>query len=125
MEFVNHIPQSEYPAGALASALFIAGGIRGMERGTVSEDRDADGNEKHADMELVRLAMPRRVFTLSQVMYAVDRITWLYENREMIGGLEFTEEPAILRFFFGRLKEKGDWQERLAEKFRKDFGDSL
>ena len=69
--------------------------------------------------------MPRRVFTLSQVKYAVDRVSWLYENRHLVGGLEFTEEPEILRFFYGRLKPVSDWQEKLVAKFREDFGDSL
>ena len=125
MEFVKHIPQEQYPAGALAAAVYIAGGIRGMERGTLSEERNADGSEKLADMELVRLAMPRRVFTLSQVTYAVDRIVWLYENRHLIGGLAFEEEPKILRFFLGKLKPVSDWQDQLVAKFREDFGDSL
>lgn len=125
MEFVEHIPQSQYPAGALAAALYIVSGIRGMERGTVSEQRDEDGNEVFSNMELLRLAMPRRVFTLSQVNYAVDRIQWLYENRKVIGGLVFEEEPKVLRFFFGRLAPVSNWQIRLAEKFREDFGDSL
>lgn len=125
MEFVKHIPQEQYPAGALAAAIYIAGGIRGMERGTLSEERNADGSENLANMELVRLAMPRRVFTLSQVNYAIDRITWLYENRHLIGGLTFAEEPKILRFFLGKLKPVSDWQKQLAAKFRTDFGDSL
>lgn len=125
MRFVDHIPQSQYPAGALASALYIAGGIRGMERGTLSEQREPDGTEIFANMELVRLAMPRRVFTLSQVKYAIDRLEWLHANRELIGGLEFTEEPEILRFFYGRLAPVSDWQQRLVARFREDFGDSL
>ena len=48
-------------------------------------------------MELVRLAMPRRVYTLSQVKYADHRVAWLYENRRLIGGLKFVEEPSVLR----------------------------
>ncbi|RJF75038.1 tryptophanase [Rhodopseudomonas palustris] len=123
--FVDHIPQSQYPAGALASALYIASGIRGMERGTLSEQREPDGSEIFANMELVRLAMPRRVFTLSQVKYAVDRIAWLYANRQLIGGLTFVEEPQVLRFFYGLLKPVSDWQNHLVAKFREDFGDSL
>ena len=125
MEFVDHIPQTEYPAGALGSAPYIAGGVRGMERGTLSEERGPDGSETLANMELLRLALPRRVFTLSQVKYAIDRVSWLYENRRLIGGLTFTEEPEILRFFYGRLKPVTDWQEKLVAKFRQDFGDSL
>jgi tyrosine phenol-lyase len=125
MRFLQHVPQNEYPAGALAAALYIAGGVRGMERGTMSEQRDEFGNETFAKMELLRLALPRRVFTLSQVKYAIDRITWLYENRELVGGLRFVEEPKILRFFFGRLEPVSTWQEKLVAKFRADFGDSL
>ncbi|NLN87407.1 MAG: tryptophanase, partial [Syntrophomonadaceae bacterium] len=81
--------------------------------------------EPLADMELLRLAMPRRVFTLSQVKYAIDRIHWLYENRELVGGLKFVEEPRILRFFFGRLAPLSDWQEKLVAKYKADFADSL
>ncbi|MDD4588284.1 MAG: tryptophanase [Heliobacteriaceae bacterium] len=125
MAFVEHIPQNRYPAGALASAVFVASGVRGMERGTMSEQRDEHGNEPLSNMELLRLAMPRRVFTLSQVKYAVDRIGWLYENRQLIDGLTFVEEPKILRFFFGKLAQVTDWQTKLAAKFRADFGESL
>jgi tyrosine phenol-lyase len=123
--FVDHIPQSQYPAGALASALYLTSGVRGMERGTISEARDEAGKETYANMELLRLAMPRRVFTLSQVKYAIDRICWLHENRKLIGGLSFVEEPKVLRFFFGRLKPVSDWQEKLMAKFKADLGDSL
>lgn len=124
-EFVDHIPQSQYPAGALASALYLVSGVRGMERGTISEQRDENGNEHFANMELLRLAMPRRVFTLSQVNYAIDRIKWLYENRKLIGGITFVEEPKVLRFFFGKLTAVSNWQTKLVMKFRDDFGDSL
>jgi tyrosine phenol-lyase len=125
LKFLDHLPQSEYPAGALAAALYIASGIRGMERGTLSEQREPDGTEVFANMELLRLALPRRVFTLSQVKYAIDRIQWLWDNRRLIGGLVFTEEPEILRFFFGRLTPVSNWQQDLVAKFRQDFGDSL
>ncbi|MDR3271023.1 MAG: tryptophanase [Peptococcaceae bacterium] len=125
MEFVDHIPQTEYRAGALTAAMYLAGGIRGMERGTMSEQRDAQGNEVLSEMELLRLALPRRVFTMSQVKYAVDRVEWLYANRRLIGGLKYIEEPKVLRFFFGRLASTSDWQDKLVAKFRADFGDSL
>ena len=123
--FLDHLPQEQYPAGALAAALYIAGGVRGMERGTLSEQRNEDGSERFAELERLRLAMPRRVYTLSQVEYAIDRVQWLYENRRLVGGLTFVEEPSVLRFFFGRLAPVGDWQEKLVAKFRADFGDSL
>lgn len=123
--FVPDMPHNQYPAAAVAAALYIAGGVRGMERGTMSEQREPDGTERYAELELMRLAVPRRVFTLSQIKYCADRVKWLWDNRDLIGGLEWTEEPEVLRFFFGRMKEIGYWQEKLAEKFQKDFGDSL
>ncbi|MDD2436759.1 MAG: tryptophanase [Massilibacteroides sp.] len=125
MRVCEHIPQTAYPAGALAAAFFLISGVRGMERGSVSNQRDEDGNETYADMELLRLAVPRRVFTLSQIKYVEDRMTWLYENRHLIGGLKFVDEPPVLRFFMGGLAPLTDWPEKLMSKFREDFGDSL
>ena len=122
-DFLSHVPQEQYPAGALACALYICGGIRGMERGTLSEERNPDGSERMASMELVRLAMPRRVFTLSQTEYVLDRVKWVYDHRHLIGGLRFVHEPATLRFFTGVLEPVSDWPERLAEAYRADFGD--
>ncbi len=118
----SHIPQEEYPAGALVCALYLCGGIRGMERGTLSEERNADGSERFASMELVRLAFPRRVFTLSQTEYVIDRVKWLYDHRDMIGGLRFVHEPKTLRFFTGRLEAVSDWPEKLVEAYEKEFG---
>jgi tyrosine phenol-lyase len=125
MGFLPHVPQSEYPAGALAAALFIISGIRGMERGTVSSVRDENGNDVLSDMELLRLAFPRRVFTLSQTMFVIDRVNWLFNNRDLVGGLKFVEEPAVLRFFNGRLAPTSNWTEKLVAKFKEDFGNSL
>lgn len=125
MGFLPHVPQAQYPAGALAAAFYLISGVRGMERGTISSIRDENGNDILADVELLRLAMPRRVFTLSQVKYVEDRLNWLYKNRDLVGGLKFVEEPPILRFFDGRLGPVSDWPEKLMAKFREDFGDSL
>lgn len=125
MRFVDHIPQEQYPAGALAAAIYLVGGIRGMERGTLSEQRNPDGSEHLSEMELVRLAVPKRVYTLSQVKYAADRIGWLYENRHLIGGLKFVDEPTVLRFFLGRLSPTSDWQEKLVAKFEADMPNGL
>jgi tryptophanase len=122
MRFIDHVPQSEYPAGALAAAFFIASGARGMERGSVSMDRDEEGRDVPADLELLRLAVPRRVYTMSHFQYVADRLRWLYDHRKLIGGLEFYEEPPVLRFFAGRMKTKGDWGKALMEAFEKDFG---
>ena len=125
MAFCDHIPQTEYPAGALAAAFYLISGVRGMERGTISSVRDENGVEILADVELLRLAVPRRVFTLSQIKYVIDRMEWLYDNRKMIGGLKFVYEPPVLRFFMGGLEPVSDWPIQLMLKFRKDFGESL
>ncbi|MDR3227673.1 MAG: tryptophanase [Prevotellaceae bacterium] len=125
MQMCSHIPQLQYPAGALAAAFFLVSGVRGMERGSISNQRDENGNETYADMELLRLAVPRRVFTLSQIKYVEDRLVWLNENRHLIGGLKFIYEPPVLRFFMGGLEPVSDWTNKLVAKFREDFGDSL
>ena len=124
-EFVGHIDPYQYQSAALVAAIYLISGVRGMERGTLSEERNPDGSEHIASCELVRLALPRRVFTLSQIRFISDRLAWLYDNRHLIGGLRFVEEPSVMRFFIGRLEPIGDWQEKLVAKFKEDFGDSL
>lgn len=122
-KFLPRLKPEEYPAGALAAALFIVSGIRSMERGAISTDRDPEtGKEIFGELELIRLAVPRRVFSLSHIEFLVDRIKWLFDNRDLIGGLKFTEEPPVLRFFFGHLAPTSDWPEKLAAKFIADFG---
>ncbi len=120
--FLPQLPQSEYPAGALAAAVYLASGVRSMERGTISMDRDKEGNEVYSDLELARLAVPRRVYSMSQLEYAVDRLNWLHKHRELVKGLKFVEEPPVLRFFFGRLEPLDDWSTKLAAGFQKDLG---
>jgi tyrosine phenol-lyase len=122
MKFLPGIPQSQYPAGALAAALYIVSGIRSMERGTISMDRDKEGKEVLADIELTRIALPRRVYTVSHIEYAVDRIKWLYSHRGLVKGLRFVSEPPVLRFFLGRLKALNDWGLGLKETFKKEIG---
>ena len=122
-QVVSHIPAEQYPAGALTVALYLCGGIRGMERGTLSEERNADGSEHIASVEMVRLAFPRRVFTLSQTEYVIDRVKWLYDHRHLVGGLRFVHEPKTLRFFTGKLEPVSDWPEKLIAEFIKDFGE--
>lgn len=123
MKFLPHIPQSQYPAGALTGALYIASGIRSMERGTISMDRDREGNEVFADLELARIALPRRVYTISHIEYAIDRINWLYAHRNLIKGLKFVLEPPVLRFFLGKLGALDNSGRDLCEAFRKELGD--
>ena len=122
MKFLPHVPQSQYPAGALAAALYIASGIRTMERGTVSMDRDKDGKDVFADVELTRIAVPRRVYTVSHIDYAIDRIQWLYKHRSLVKGLKFVSEPPVLRFFFGRLTALDNWGTNLRDAYKKEMG---
>jgi tyrosine phenol-lyase len=122
MRFIPQVPQAEYPAGALAAAAYLVSGIRGMERGTVSMERDEDGNDVPSDLELLRLAVPRRVFTMSHFLYAADRLKWLLDHRDLVGGLAFYEEPPVLRFFAGLMKPTSEWATRLVDAFEKDFG---
>jgi len=122
--FLPQVPQHEYPAGALAAAIYLASGIRTMERGTISTDRDpSTGKEIMADVELTRIAVPRRVYTISHIEYAVDRVAWLYRHRDLVKGLKFTDEPPVLRFFFGKLAALDGWSERLCEAYRKELGE--
>jgi len=121
-KFLPHVPQTQYPAGALTAALYITSGIRSMERGTISMDRDKEGNEVLSDLELTRIAIPRRVYTMSHIEYAVDRINWLYKHRDLIKGLKFVYEPPVLRFFLGKLEAIDNWGRNLCEAFKKELG---
>lgn len=123
-KFVPHIPKEQYIAGALTAALHIASGVRAMERGTISTDRDRDGKEVYADLELTRIALPRRVYTISHIEYIIDRLNWLYKNRELIKGLKFVSEPPVLRFFLGKLDALENWSRKLCDTFKKDFGET-
>ncbi len=124
MKFLPHIPQSQYPAGAMAAALFLASGVRSMERGTISMDRDAAGKDVFSDVELCRMAVPRRVYSMSHINYVVDRLEWLLHHRDLVGGLKFYSEPPVLRFFTGKLKALNNWGQRLADAFAADFGEN-
>jgi tryptophanase len=124
MKFLPHIPQTEYPAGALTAALYIVSGARGMERGTISMDRDEKGNDVPSDVELCRLAVPRRVYTMAHMDYVVDRLAWLHEHRNLVKGLKFYEEPPVLRFFLGKMNPLDNWGQSLAKAFVADFGES-
>jgi len=123
MRFLPQIPQSEYPAGALTAALYLASGIRSMERGTISMDRDKDGNEVFADIELSRIALPRRVYSVSHIEYAIDRICWLYRHRDLVKGLKFVFEPPVLRFFLGKLAALQNWSRDLCEACKEELPD--
>ncbi len=98
-----HIPQSEYPAWALSLVMYLEGGIRAAEIGSVMFGRQPDGREKPAAMELVRLAFPRRVYTQSHVDYLAEVLTHVNQLRERIRGVRLVEAPPTLRHFTARL----------------------
>ncbi|MBI4375401.1 MAG: tyrosine phenol-lyase [Elusimicrobia bacterium] len=101
--FLTHVPQSHYPAQSLSAAIYLDSGVRGMERGIVSAGRDPETRQEHEpELELVRLALPRRVYTQSHLDFVADglRKTWL--RRDEIPGLKFVFEPRYLRFFQAR-----------------------
>ncbi len=105
-EMLPHIPSNLYPAQALVAALYVEGGIRGVEIGSLMFGKyDADGNLLPAMMELVRLAIPRRVYTQSHIDYVAEVIIETFKKRENIKGLEIEFEAPALRHFTAKLKE--------------------
>jgi tryptophanase len=102
--FLPHIPPLEYPGQALAVALYEAGGIRACEIGTVMFGLRPDGSEVPADMDLVRLAMPRRVYTQSHADYLVEVFEELVQRRGSLRGLRIVEQPRQLRHFTARFE---------------------
>ena len=124
LKFLRHLPRERYLAGSLAAAFYIISGVRTMERGALSSDRTPDGKEIFPDLELMRIALPRKTYLKSHIDYVVDRLAWLYENKEVIKGLEWVYEPPVLRFFLGRLRDINNWSTELAERYKRVFGDS-
>ena len=103
------IPQSQLPAQALAAALYVDSGVRAMERGVVSAGRDPEtGDHRYPKLELVRLAIPRRVYTQAHMDVTAESVVAVHEARDAIRGLEFVYEPEELRFFRSRFKPVGD-----------------
>jgi tryptophanase len=99
-----HIPPLEYPGQALAVALYREGGIRGCEIGTVMFGMHPDGTESPGPMELVRLAVPRRVYTQSHVDYVIEVVRAVAEDAAQLRGYRITEQPAQLRHFTARFE---------------------
>ena len=102
--FLPHVPQDEFPAQALAARLFVESGVRSMERGIISAGRDAAGNHRRPKLELVRLTIPRRVYTDRHMEVVADAVIGLYRNRASITGLRYVYEPPTLRFFTSRFE---------------------
>lgn len=104
-EFSPHIPVEQYPGQALVGALYIEGGIRSVEVGSLMFGKyDANNKLVPSQMELVRLAIPRRVYTQSHIDYVAEVIIDVFEKRNTIKGLKIIEEASMLRHFTARLK---------------------
>lgn len=102
-KFLTRMPREQFPAQALSAALYVDSGVRAMERGAVSAGRDKEsGKNLFPALELVRLTIPRRVYTQAHMDVVAESVIALYENRDKIVGLRFTYEPQHLRFFQAR-----------------------
>ena len=106
-KFLPHIPQSQFPAQALTTALYREAGIRAVEIGSLMfGHKDPEtGEDVYPELELVRLAIPRRVYTTMHMVYVAESITKLYREREKIKGLRLVYEAPVLRHFTARLEE--------------------
>ncbi len=106
-KFLPHVSQDKFPAQALAAELYIESGIRTMERGIVSAGRNAKtGDHYYPKLELVRLTIPRRVYTQAHMDVIAESVARVYERREKIKGLDMIFEPKYLRFFQARFKKR-------------------
>jgi len=104
--FLPHIPVNQYPGQALVCALYLEGGIRSVEIGSLMFGRyDANDELVPAQLELVRLAIPRRVYTQSHIDYVAEVIVQVFQNRNQIKGLKIVEESRFLRHFTAKLAE--------------------
>ena len=106
LRFLPQMPRDQFPGQALVARLYVEGGIRGVEIGSVMFARtdEQTGETVYPDMELVRLAIPRRVYTQAHLDYVVDTIAGLYEKRDQIRGLRIVYETRFLRHFTARFE---------------------
>lgn len=103
--FLDHLPQDMFPAQMLAAQLYIESGVRSMERGIISAGRDKDtGDHRRPKLELVRLTIPRRVYTYAHMDAVAEACIALYQRRKEIQGLRMVYEPEALRFFTARFE---------------------
>lgn len=104
--FLPHIDQDNFPAQALAAALYLESGVRAMERGNVSKGRNPETGENYRPhLELVRLTIPRRAYTRSHMDKVAEAVIALHKKKDEIKGLKFVYEPKALRFFQSRFEE--------------------
>ena len=103
-EMLPHIPWHEYPAWALTLALYVEGGVRAVEIGSVMFGHQPDGSEQASANELVRLAFPRRVYTQSHIDYVAEVLEYVNTRKEEIRGVRMVYEPPVLRHFTARFE---------------------
>jgi tyrosine phenol-lyase len=102
---LSHLPREHFPAQALSAALYLESGVRAMERGTISAGRDPKtGANRHPALELVRLTIPRRVYTQAHMDVVAESVAEVHSARHLVRGLRFTYEPELLRFFQARFE---------------------
>jgi tryptophanase len=106
--WLPHLAPSEYPAWALTCVLYVEGGIRGVEIGSVMFGRQPDGSERPAEMELVRLAFPRRVYTQSHVDYVAEVLLHVNTMARRIRGVRMLDAPEVLRHFTAKFAPSGE-----------------
>jgi tyrosine phenol-lyase len=111
--FLDHLPQEEFPAQSLAAAIYLAGGVRSMERGIVSGQH---GDQPYDGLELVRLTIPRRVYTQEHLAWVAETVAAAYELRDEIPGLRMTYAPELLRFFQARFEPLAPYPELAVER---------
>jgi tyrosine phenol-lyase len=103
-----HLPQNQFPAQLLAAELYLDSGVRSMERGVVSAGRDPEtGDHRYPALELVRLTIPRRVYTQAHMDVTAEAVKAVYDAREQTKGLNMVYEPKYLRFFQARFERLG------------------
>jgi tyrosine phenol-lyase len=103
--FYPHIPQHEFPAQTLAANIYIDSGVRSMERGIVSAGRDPEtGDHRYPKLELVRLTIPRRVYTQAHMDVVAESVKAVWDQRDKARGLKMVYEPKYLRFFQARFE---------------------
>ncbi len=104
--FLPHIKQDQFPAQALAAELYVDSGVRAMERGIVSAGRNKKtGDHYYPKLELVRLTIPRRVYTQAHMDVISESVQHVYEHRDKVKGLKMVYEPKYLRFFQARFEK--------------------
>jgi len=104
-KFLPHLSQDQFPAQTLAAEIYVDSGVRTMERGIVSAGRNKTGDHNYPKLELVRLTIPRRVYTQAHMDVIAESVEEVYWNREKIKGLKMVYEPEYLRFFQARFEK--------------------